>query len=349
MSCISCGTPSCGSLRCVEEKESDESEGTQSDVLLFYFFLLILGGYACWQLFQKDFGKGSLSSWIPNWISNGIPNLPGLSTFVGCFLPNYQTSLLESERDFQLYNLALTKFEQRLSSYYPLGDKESFRISHGKDYSAFFRRMGQAKCILVFGGNSIVATCFVVCRRVPFPCWYIADLKVDRRYRNLGLVAFLYHKYHKYFTQNQVTSGFGVSMSGGSSSSKVKRIAESLGCETTRLSIYLLDHVTTTRLCEKKILAFKELISMENKKDLILKSTNRPLPLLHAVPIFEEVHPRRGPILLPSGYSYMFCCPESSSLFLRFQKVALLPFASALIYSRGMKATDFAFLNTSEI
>ena len=67
---------------------------------------------------------------------------------------------------------------------YPLGAGRGFRISHGSDYSRFFRSMGRAACFVAQDGNRVVGALACVVRHLSLPAGgaceaaYLADLKV---------------------------------------------------------------------------------------------------------------------------------------------------------------------------
>ena len=76
----------------------------------------------------------------------------------------------------------LAQFEAGFT--YPLGAGRGFRISHGSDYSRFFRSMGRAACFLAQDEERIVGALACVIRRLSLPgsgecdAAYLADLKV---------------------------------------------------------------------------------------------------------------------------------------------------------------------------
>ncbi len=90
-------------------------------------------------------------------------------------------------------NAALAEFEEDFT--YPLGDSARFRISHGDDYMAFFRAMGDAVAVLS-GDEERVDGCIV---RVKRPllldgrdhgmAHYLCDLKVRRGMRSTAVLA----------------------------------------------------------------------------------------------------------------------------------------------------------------
>ena len=83
--------------------------------------------------------------------------------------------------------LALAEFEKEFS--YPLGPGRSFSISHGADYSLFFRCMGEAKIYLAEISGNIVGALAVVRRTAVLadgsmiPAVYLCDAKVASAHR----------------------------------------------------------------------------------------------------------------------------------------------------------------------
>jgi hypothetical protein len=90
------------------------------------------------------------------------------------------------------------RLEHKMSHWYPLGsegESEYFRIDHGQDYFAFFRRLGSVHVAGVLSGARLVGDCIGVLREVPLnrftnstkpilsKVWYICDLKLKKEYR----------------------------------------------------------------------------------------------------------------------------------------------------------------------
>jgi len=77
---------------------------------------------------------------------------------------------------------ALARFE--LQFRYPLGPTRSFRISHGRDYLAFFKAIGEARLFVVERRGTVLGTLAAVRRAVRSPggetrrVAYLCDLKV---------------------------------------------------------------------------------------------------------------------------------------------------------------------------
>ncbi len=90
---------------------------------------------------------------------------------------------------------ALEKFEAEMR--YPLGTDSWFRISHGEDYTRFFRAIGQPRCFIATRDEHVVGTITsTICRlRQPGGSYgrggYISDLKVSRSTSGLTLLRLL--------------------------------------------------------------------------------------------------------------------------------------------------------------
>lgn len=78
--------------------------------------------------------------------------------------------------------LALERFECRFS--YPLGEGTTFRISHGEDYTRFYRAMGESKVVIAERDGEVLGTLGGAVRRLRSPgrgtvnALYVGDLKV---------------------------------------------------------------------------------------------------------------------------------------------------------------------------
>lgn len=81
----------------------------------------------------------------------------------------------------------LSDFERQFD--YPLGEEGRFFISHGEDYTRFFRAMGDATCLVAKDGADIVGTLAVTARHLATPAGrtmdaaYLADLKIALKAR----------------------------------------------------------------------------------------------------------------------------------------------------------------------
>jgi hypothetical protein len=94
-------------------------------------------------------------------------------------------------------NLAakLETFESQF--HYPLGRDAWFRISHGDDYTRFFRAIGQARCFVALRGSEVLGVISaMICRlRTPGGDWqqtgYISDLKISQSFGGRTLLRLL--------------------------------------------------------------------------------------------------------------------------------------------------------------
>jgi len=88
--------------------------------------------------------------------------------------------------------------------------------------------------------------------------------------------------------------------------------------------------------------------SLKGVKDLILKSTNKPLKLLHAA--WNNNKENMEPI---KGYIHMFCCHERDKLVRDIENIIIFDEnntkSTATIIQRGMDNCDWKFILTSDI
>lgn len=120
---------------------------------------------------------------------------------------------------------ALAAFEREFR--YPLGPKDSFSISHGDDYTRFFRSMGDAHIYLAKVGEKIVGSLAVVGRSVPLadgtfvPTAYLCDVKVLKRFRGRTVLGRLALTARKDILAAGYQAAFSVVMSGSLPSDQV--------------------------------------------------------------------------------------------------------------------------------
>lgn len=113
---------------------------------------------------------------------------------------------------------ALEDFEREFR--YPLGPDDSFSISHGPDYSLFFRGMGEASIHLAESGGLIVGSQALVKREVKLACGrlvpavYFCDTKVVENRRGGIVLGKLVVSACKEVMEACYTSGFSVVMEG---------------------------------------------------------------------------------------------------------------------------------------
>src|SRR3954452_21705321 len=77
---------------------------------------------------------------------------------------------------------ALAEFEAPFT--YPLGPGKFFRITHGEDYTLFFRAMGEGVCFIAEHEGRVIGTLGTAIRRLRMPdgserpAGYLGDLKI---------------------------------------------------------------------------------------------------------------------------------------------------------------------------
>lgn len=109
----------------------------------------------------------------------------------------------------------LSDFERQFD--YPLGEGDRFFISHGDDYTRFFRAMGEATCLVAEDGTGVVGTLAVTTRYLTTPAGrgvdaaYLADLKIAPKSRG-GFV--LKQLAHAALAMTRVSAGYSVVMRG---------------------------------------------------------------------------------------------------------------------------------------
>lgn len=238
-------------------------------------------------------------------------------------------------------NKIIKEFEKKMSHYYPLG-KDEFRISHGNNYFKFFDRIGYTHLQGCFYKNKLIATACGVLRDTKYgKTWYICDLKVDEKYRGKMLTRRMLMKtWYNMFYSNRF---YGISMN-NDKDNKIKQLIKKMPIinikDAGTLHIYSMnyDEIIIALPIIKKYRKKASFVSLKGIKDLILKSNNEPLPLLHL-----EYHDNG---LLPQeGSTHMFCCHESDPMFKEFNESNI----TATIVQYGMDNFDWDFIQTSEI
>jgi hypothetical protein len=239
---------------------------------------------------------------------------------------------------------------------YPLGT-DSFRLDHGADYFAFFDRLGAVRFHAALDGETLAAVGAGVIRRVPFRrgeparrAWYLCDLKVDPHYGGRGLPRRLFaHQFIRCYLA--CPRGYTISMNRANGANPVARLLgrfkQAKLAPNTKLILYSLDE-NQMRAVEPLLIAHRgplSYLSLAGKKDLILGSTGRRMPLLHvqfgacAEPGLSAPQP---------GHVHMFCAPEGDELERACAAAGLAAAASATVLAHGMQS-DWRFILTSDI
>src|SRR3954447_18060781 len=108
---------------------------------------------------------------------------------------------------------ALTEFEVPFT--YPLGPEKFFRISHGEDYTLFFRAQGEGSCFIAENQGRVVGTLGTSIRRLLLPngnecaAAYMGDLKIAAEARGGTVLVRLARAAEKWL-RPRVVAAFGV-------------------------------------------------------------------------------------------------------------------------------------------
>lgn len=234
---------------------------------------------------------------------------------------------------------------------YPLGT-DRFRIDHGTDYFAFFRRLGDLTYLVAQDGPHLLGVLAMVRCRFPAGAWYACDLKVQPGARGQLLGRRLAHT----FAARHVTAhtrGYAISMNPALQPNRVVALLRrfQLGIEPgPQLLLFSLDAPAMHRVAPLLTRRHGRLsyLSLCGVKDIVLHSTGRPMDLLHAQfgPRADH-HGARGE---PSpGATHMFCMPESDALVAELRNLGIAPAADATVVHRGMPDQDWSFILTSDI
>jgi hypothetical protein len=112
---------------------------------------------------------------------------------------------------------ALAEFEAPFT--YPLGPGKFFRITHGEDYTLFFRTLGDGVCFIAEHQDRVEGTLGTAVRRLWMPngtvcrVGYLGDLKIATNARG-GTMLVRLARAAEGWLRPQVKAGFGVVMDG---------------------------------------------------------------------------------------------------------------------------------------
>jgi hypothetical protein len=237
---------------------------------------------------------------------------------------------------------------------YPLG-ADSFRIDHGADYFAFFRRLGELHYYVAVEDEEVLAVGAGVLRTEPERTWYLCDVKVRSRSRGRHLPL---RMLSRVFLPNYLKCrrGYAVSMnsSDGSPNRIVRLMSRFRWAPTsvgTRLALFSLDE-PGMRLAAPLVQRHRgamTYLSLAGKKDIILSSTGRAMPLLH-VQFGPAAAAASTCVLSPqAGAVHMFCTPEGDPLHQVLTLAGFQPSASATVIHHRMDRVDWGFILTSDI
>lgn len=265
-------------------------------------------------------------------------------------------------RIFRLTRALLPRWQQQLEaleqlSQYPLGD-DTFRVSHGADYFAFFERMGEVIYYAVEEGGELVAVGCGVLRPAPAGgrrCFYLCDAKVRPSHRGRHVPLLMLRRG---FFQNYLRCPRGYFVAMNPADGRVPPAARLLAhfkwipmsmIDSLQLDIYAADAVVMrdARALVEDGRGPAHFVSMRGVKDLLLASTGGPLALLHLA--FGSQSDGRAFAEPQPGHVHMWCTPRRSALSARLAAAGLVPTASATVVHHRIPHFDGASIETSEI
>lgn len=241
-------------------------------------------------------------------------------------------------------------------SEYPLGN-DFFKISHGANYLSFFERLGDVYYYGWFENRKVVAVAAGILRNLVIDgvhkrAWYLCDLKVHPGHRGRHIPLRLLSRA---FPLNYLRCPRGYAISMNPTDGVRNRTTNLLARfrwlrfrPNEKLLIWSLDRLGIERAIPiiQKHRGQASFLSLSGIKDIVLRSTDKPMPLLHV-----QFGPMgsKGTLETKEGVTYMFCSPELDSLSSDIQTAGLKPSASATIISHRMKTIDWNWVLTSEI
>lgn len=265
-------------------------------------------------------------------------------------------------RFFRISQTQLPRWQAQLEaleglSEYPLGT-DSFRVSHGQNYFAFFERMGEVAYYGLEDAGQLVAVGCGILRPAEVGrkrCWYVSDVKVHPQFRGRHLMV---HLFARAFFQNYVRCprGYAVAMDAadGRMPPSLRSIQHFRWLSATatgyvRLNIYSADEEAMSRLWPVVTAgrAQARLVSLRGVKDLVLQSSKQPLPLLHL-----SFSARPAPVSFEApqpGSMHMWCAPQESALAQALSRLQVLPTATATVLHHRLPGFDGSALETAEI
>lgn len=249
------------------------------------------------------------------------------------------------------YGQMLQRLESTIE--YPYGD-DFFKLDHGSDYFAFFKRLGTIKFNLALHRNEVVGCAAGILRTIKFGtaekrCWYLCDLKVRKDFLGMRIPSMLIRKN---LFKNYIVCGraYAISMNPGNRENRVINLLKKFSWlpfkHVATLNFYTLSYDEVLNIAPVLQVHFSSnsFLSLHGKKDLIMKSSGEAMPLLHFQHgQFAELG--CGPTL---GSKHMFCATPNSKLD-TILKEKFQPQATASIIAHRMTDTNWDFVLSSDI
>ncbi len=235
---------------------------------------------------------------------------------------------------------------------YPLGN-DFFKIDHGQDYFKFFHRLGSTYYYAWVEGEQVAAVAAGVLRNVPFKAWYLSDLKVQKKFRGQRIPL---RMLSRAFLSNYLRCqrGYAISMNApGDKSNRVARLLEHFRWAPLKVSSQLLlwslseDEIKSLIPILVKHRGPVGFLSLKGIKDIVLKSTHQPMPLVHVQ--FGPLADQKASRETVAGGVHMFCSPAGDPLNQEILAKGFAPSSTASVIAHRMKQNDWSWILTSDI
>lgn len=272
-----------------------------------------------------------------------------------------------TKKDFKKYNDKIKKFEKILGNWYPLGD-DYFKIDHGKDYLNFFNCLGKPIGMLCLNkNNNVIGIGISILRNIKTKynskkcskVFYLCDLKIHPDYRGNHLPFKMLLKGLKYYNISNKAYGITMNNNDNNKKNKVVRLAQKIPIKFNiggELMIYSLDYDEILKaipiiIKNRGNIYFK---SLSGIKDIILKSTNQPMNILHVQYYNLVTHqlPSMNFKFEPNpqkNSKHMFCCLKNDIMYYQLNKINIFTNVSATIIHYNMHDSDWKFITTADI
>lgn len=262
-------------------------------------------------------------------------------------------------RFFRITRASLPRWQPQLEALerlavYPLG-RDAFRISHGRNYFAFFERMGRVAYYAMAEGGTLAAVGCGILRDDSPRRWYVSDVKVHPRFRGRHLMVSMIYRA---FWQNYLRCprGYAVAMDppDGRTPPALRSFSHFRWLPASTLGFFRLDLYSADDAGARRALPLiarglgtPRFLSLLGVKDLILESTRAPLPLLH-LSFSSRPAPREFAEPQP-GHTHMWCVPREDPRTAILRAAGFVPTATATVIYHRLGDFDGTAIETAEI
>jgi len=242
---------------------------------------------------------------------------------------------------------------------YPLGD-DFFEISHGNNYFSFFEKIGKVTSVL-YGDLKNIEGVFTIVERIidNNKIHYMCDLKKKKNSKNIIMVSMAKYYFEKIYKASDMYYAIHMDKQGEDNNSIVKLLssyinkynkknASKFKQNTKKLNLFSLNYeeiLKYKKLIENFKGGFLNINNLTGIKEIILKSTNKPMELIHLE--FSDKEEIIGKKYI--NHTFMFSTLSNSQLSNQLLEKGIQVNATATITNFGMETVDFEFINTGEI